>query len=92
LITIEEMDIIKQMMARRNELGLTNEMVSATSRTPAKEKTPPVNLSDPTKGRKSLRELRADIIKKKPKAKAVKKFIEESITRLTCESSDDEDV
>jgi len=80
------------MMARRNELGLVNEMVSATKPTPAKDKTPPVNLAAPGNGRKSLRELRADIIKKKPKAKAVKKFIEESITRLTCESSDDEDV
>jgi hypothetical protein len=85
------MEIIKQMLERRNEIGLTNGMVSSTTTTKEKKKTAPVDLHDPKKGRKSLRELRSEIVAK-PKTKAVKKFIEESISRLTCESSDDEDV
>jgi hypothetical protein len=84
------MEIIKQMLERRQEIGLTNGMVSSTTKTKEK-KTAPVDIHDPKKGRKSLRELRTEIVAK-PKAKAVKKYIEESISRLTCESSDDEDV
>jgi len=80
------MEVIKQMMAQRAALGLDNHMQSAkpTARTPA-----PL---PPQPARKSLREMRDEIIKKKPAAKKLKKYFEEAIERLTAESSDDDDI
>lgn len=84
------MDIINNMNARRKELGLS--VGFQTMGQSIKEQKKPVPIVGNKTERKSLREMRAEIIENKPKAKAVKKYIKESIERLTAESSDDEGI
>ena len=82
------MDLIRQMKAQRAALGLDTTVHSGKPTEP-KVSAPPPTVA---KVRKSLKEMREDIIKKKPAGKKLKKYFEEAIERLTAESSDDDDI
>ena len=81
------MDLIRQMKAQRAALGLDTTVHSGKPTEPKVHAPPPA-----PKVRKSLKEMREDIVKKKPAAKKLKKYFEEAIERLTAESSDDDDI
>ena len=85
------MEVIKQMMAQRAAMGLDNHVQSGKPTAGTKTPAPLPPHAGQIK-RKSLREMRDEIIKKKPAAKKLKKFFEEAIERLTAESSDDDDI
>ena len=88
------MEVIKQMMAQRAAMGLDNTLQNGDKKPTGQHSKTPAPLP-PHAGqvkRKSLREMRDEIVKKKPAGKKVKKFFEEAIERLTAESSDDDDI
>ena len=78
------------MAEKRKQMG----MEAMTTKQSAK-KAEPVPLASPlggpAKGRKSLKEMKLEIITKKPNAKKVKKYFEEVIERLAYESSSEEE-
>ena len=79
------MDLIKQMIERRKQLGILEETSDATKK--GKNAPKPIDMNG---RRPTLKEMRSDIIQRKPKAKIVKKYFEEVISRMTADSSDDE--
>jgi len=83
------MDILRAMAEKRKQMGLE----AMTTKQSAK-KAEPVPLAGPLAGkggRKSLKEMKAEIIAKKPKAKKVKEYFEEVIERMAYDSSSDEE-
>jgi GTP1/Obg family GTP-binding protein len=76
------MDLIKQMVQRRQQLGITAEK-SVPAETPAQR----VKVAEAPK---SLRQRRRDIIENKPKSKVLKEYFEDLIAEH-CEDSSDED-
>ena len=82
------MDILRAMAEKRKHMGIEGMPTKQSAK-----KSEPVPLAGPAagKGRKSLKEMKAEIIAKKPKAKKVKEYFEEVIERLAYDSSSDED-
>jgi GTP1/Obg family GTP-binding protein len=82
------MDLIRQMAARRAELGLNAK--TAEAKKDDEKKPPSVAISLGKVAPKSLRERRNEIIENKPKLKKVKEYFEEVIDHaLQAEESDD---
>ena len=83
------MDLIRQMAAKRQELGLNAKTPEA--RKDDKKAPPSVAVSLGKVAPKSLRERRNKIIEDKPKLKVVKEYFEDVIDHAIQDESSDED-
>lgn len=83
------MDLIKQMVAKRQELGLNSKKPEAKK--DDKKPPPSVDVSLGKVAPKSLRAKRNEIIENKPKIKAVKEYFEDVIDHALAEESSDEE-
>lgn len=82
------MDLLRQIQANRLAKGMDNKTVDGSKPPPKKQ----VKKEKEIKERATLKELRAEIIDKKPSGGKVKKYFKEVIERLTEESSDDDGI
>lgn len=81
------MDILRAMAEKRKAMGMEGMPVKQSAK-----KAEPVPLAEVNKpARKSLKEMKADLIAKKPKPKKVKEYFEEVIARMAYDSSSDEE-
>jgi hypothetical protein len=85
-LSIETMDILRQIQSNRIAKGLDNTPQHA-DKAPSKAKQ---KKEQDVKERATLKEMRAEIIDKKPSGSKVKKYFKEVIERFTDDSSDDD--